>query len=100
MVLKVKGAYVHETIWAIENKEAVLNRHSRTDQTITLGLNTGGGEKMPMLSVFTWKGFYYMLRMMLPFSGLISLCLGASCDSPRCQEEPVVLPLLPSSSAL
>ena len=44
---------------------------------------------MPTLSVFTWKGFYYMLHMMLPFSGLICLCLGASCDSPWCQEEPV-----------
>ena len=44
---------------------------------------------MPMLSVFTWKGFYYMLHMMLPFWGLICLCLGASCDSPWCQEEPV-----------
>ena len=41
---------------------------------------------MPMLSLFTWKGFYYMLHMMLPFSGLICLCLGASCDSPWRQE--------------
>ena len=41
---------------------------------------------MAMLSVFTWKGFYYILHMMLPFSGLICLCLGASCDSPWRQE--------------
>lgn len=44
-VLKVKGAYVHKTIWAIENKEAVLNRRSRTNQIITPGLNTGGAGK-------------------------------------------------------
>ena len=54
MVLKVKGAYVPKTIWAIENQERpVLNRHSRINHTVTPGLNTeGAGKNAHALSLY------------------------------------------------
>lgn len=81
-------ALVSTRLSAMKTKKPVLNGHSRTDLTITLG-PTEEEKKCPR-SQSSLKDFITCFRM-LPFSGLNSPSTRRQCDSPDVKRASKVL---------